>query len=103
MQCYFMYNYDTVVEALNDLRSRGYLYDFNLRHENPYSFQPKHHSGANQLKIKETYRFEGNTDPADQAIVYALASEDGLKGIFVNGYGIYADTESDSLLRHLEE
>lgn len=37
------------------------------------------------------HRFEGNTDPADEAVVYGIASLNGLKGVLVTGYGISAE------------
>ena len=42
------------------------------------------------LEIVEIYRFEGDTDPADQAVVYAIESKSGLKGVLVSGYGASA-------------
>jgi hypothetical protein len=45
----------------------------------------------------ETYRFEGNTDPSDEAIVFAIESKNGKKGVLVNGYGISADAMSSDM------
>lgn len=98
-----MYNYDTVTEALTDLKSRGYLYDFNLQRNRFYCPDLKREYEVQQLQVKEAYRFEGNTDPADEAVVYAIATNDGVKGTFVNGYGTYADTESEELLQLLQK
>lgn len=94
-----MYNYDTVTEALNDLKSRGYVYDFNLQNNRLYCPALKKEYEVQQLQVKETYRFEGDSDPEDEAVVYALAANDGVNGTFVNGYGTYADTESEVLLQ----
>ncbi|MEO6315240.1 MAG: hypothetical protein ABIO53_09845 [Chitinophagaceae bacterium] len=51
------------------------------------------------MKIVETYRFEGETDPADEAVLYAIIADGIHKGIFVNAYGVYANSESESLLQ----
>jgi hypothetical protein len=93
-----MYSYDTVSEALTDLKRRGYPYDFNLKQDKMYCEVLQREYEAQQLSVKETYRFEGNTDPADEAVVYGIAAEDGVQGVFVNGYGTYADTESEAML-----
>src|SRR5438128_1937100 len=98
-----MYEYDTVTEALIDLKSRGYQYDFNLLHNRFYCPALKREYDAPELRVKETYRFEGNSDPADEAVVYAIAADDGVEGTFVNGYGTYADSESEALLHLLKK
>jgi hypothetical protein len=93
-----MVAYDTVSEAIYDLKKRGYTIDFNLAydaiicHETPLSLMP------HEFEITEVYRFEGNTDPADEAIVYAIESKHGEKGILVNGYGPSADNISTDLI-----
>ncbi|MBL0155025.1 MAG: hypothetical protein IPP93_16720 [Chitinophagaceae bacterium] len=47
------------------------------------------------------YRFEGNTDPSDEAIVYAIESQNGLKGILVNGCGISSEAMSAEIAEKL--
>jgi len=85
-----MENYDTVSQAVNGLRERGYLVDFNLTanclvcNGDTYS--------VNDFEITEVHRFEGNTDPSDEAVVYAIESiRNGIKGILVSGYGVSAE------------
>ena len=55
------------------------------------------------LSIIKTYRFEGDSDPADETIVYAISSVNKhLKGTLINAYGVYADTVSDELIEKLK-
>jgi hypothetical protein len=96
-----MYNYDTVSEALTDLKSRGFQYDFNIKNDCFYCPNLQREYEPRQLQVKETYRFEGDTDPGDEAVIYAIATDDGVQGTFVNGYGTYADSESEALLHLL--
>jgi hypothetical protein len=49
----------------------------------------------------EIYRYEGDTDPADEATVYGIASKSGIKGILVTGYGASGDTMSEEILAKL--
>jgi hypothetical protein len=56
---------------------------------------------ADEFEIVDLYRYEGASDPSDEATVYALASKSGLKGIFVSGYGVSADEESEEVLKQL--
>lgn len=94
-----MYSYDTVTAAVNGLRERGFELDFNLE-ENCLVCQDKQYQ-AHEFEIVEFHRFEGNTDPADEAIVYAIQSDAGTKGILVSGYGIAAEGMSAAIAQKL--
>jgi hypothetical protein len=94
-----MHTYDTVSAATNGLRERGYTLDFNLE-ENCIICSDTTYDPEN-FEIVEVHRFEGNTDPADEAIVYAIESSDGQKGVLVNGYGISANPLTSAMAKKL--
>ncbi|MDE3249539.1 MAG: hypothetical protein KGO82_12810 [Bacteroidota bacterium] len=48
-----------------------------------------------ELTIIRTYRFEGESDPADAIILYLLESKDGLIGYSMDAYGAYSNHEND--------
>jgi hypothetical protein len=93
--------YTTVTEAINDLKKRGYTRDFNLSLSDPGEGKNSITSSLDRFEITEVYRFEGGTDPDDEAVVYAIESQNGIKGILVNGYGISTDSRSDEMIRTL--
>ena len=96
-----MYTYDTVSEAVNGLKKRGYSVDFNLQEDCIHC----HTTGKltpDEFIITEVHRYEGESDPADEAVVYAIESRHGDKGVLVNGFGISADALSDEMVRKLE-
>ena len=98
---FFMHTYDTVSEAVNELKKRGYMVDFNVEqdcitcHVSHITLKPA------EFEITEVYRFEGNSDPGDEAVVYAIESKHGDKGILVNGYGISAEPLSHEMVKKL--
>ena len=94
-----MYSYETVSEALTDLKKRGFNLDFNLEDNCIVCNTDKY--GVNEFEITEVYRFEGNTDPADEAIVYGIESVNGSKGVLVNGYGISAERMGSEMVKKL--
>lgn len=94
-----MHVYDTVSGAVNGLRQRGYLLDFNLEANCLICQGNRFH--ANDFEITEVYRFEGDTDPSDEAAVYAIESNNGQKGILVSGYGISAEGMSAEIIKKL--
>lgn len=97
-----MTNYSTIIEALDDLKRRGYTADFDLQ---PHCVT----CGARQIElhpddfeITEVYRFEGANDPGDSNVVYAIAGKNGLKGVLVDAYGAYADSLTAEMLEKLK-
>lgn len=94
-----MYTYDTLSQATNGLKERGYTVDFNLEENclvcNTNKFD------VNDFEIVEVHRFEGNSNPSDESIVYAVESSDGLKGVLVSGYGISAEGVSAEMAKKL--
>lgn len=95
------YSYDTLSGATNGLRDRGYTLDFNLSENclicNNNKFE------IEDFEIVEFHRFEGATDPADEAIVYAVEGNNGEKGVLVSGYGISAEGMSAQMAKKLHE
>ena len=94
-----MYTYDTVSGAVNGLKKRGYTMDFNLDENCIVCHEDKFN--ADDFEIVEVYRFEGNTDPADEAVVYAIESNKGHKGVLVNGYGPSSESMSSEMAKKL--
>lgn len=98
-----MISYETVSEAVNDLTSRGYTQDFIVNNDCIYCKQKETRLNPKEFVIDEFYRFEGDSDPADETIVYAISSVNKhLKGTLINAYGVYADTVSDELIEKLK-
>jgi hypothetical protein len=95
-----MYQYDSPAHALEDLRRRGFTEDFNLKENCIICNDQK--INADQFEIKEVYRFEGNSDPGDEAIVLGIESSSGTKGVLVNGYGYSSEPMGDEIERKLQ-
>jgi hypothetical protein len=96
-----MFSYDTVTQAVSGLKQRGYAIDFNIDKESIACKENGIRLAPAEFEISEIHRFEGNSDPADEAIVYAIESKHGHKGILVNGFGVSADEISDDLIKKL--
>ncbi len=97
-----MANYDTVSTALTSLKARGFTKDFNIAFDKLICLESKECLNPHEFEITEIYRFEGESDPSDEAVVYAIESVSGnMKGVFVNGYGVYSDNISDKMLKKL--
>lgn len=97
-------DYETMVEALEALKKKGYQYDFNMASnglESKVDDKAVVLSPA-EFEIVEVHRFEGMTNPSDNSILYAIESRGGLKGVLVSAYGVYADALSSEMIEKLD-
>ena len=96
-------SYGTLSETINGLKEEGYTLDFNVRQECIVCHETNSVLSPDDFKIDKIYRFEGESNPDDQSILYAISSsKHNLKGLLVNGYGISADEETDKLVTKLK-
>lgn len=94
----------TVSEVLDKLKEEGYTVDFNLNDNCLVCHGNSLQLLADEFVIDKHYRFEGLSDPGDEAVVYAISSiKNNLKGILVNGYGISSESLTDDLISALKE
>lgn len=91
----------TLVGTLNKLKAEGFTHDFNIHNNQLKSgditLSPR------EFEIVKVFRFEGASDPSDNSVLYAIKSlHHDVKGTFINAYGMYADEDSEDLLRQLD-
>lgn len=97
-----MENYETLTQALEALKKQGYVSDFNLKENCLECIAGKKELLPHEFEIDKSFRFDVNEDPSDQSVVYAISSTmHGLKGLLVNGYGIYSEEASNEMLKKL--
>ena len=97
-----MKSYDTVTEALQGLKQRGFTVDFNIAFDKLICSDNKICLQPEEFEIVESYRFEGDSNPDDEDVVYAVASKDGkIKGVISSAYGPYADPASNRIIQKL--
>lgn len=98
-----MNSYVTLSETMKELRKEGYVEDFNLQQNCLECRNGEYKVFTDEFKVDKYFRFEGPSDPSDQAILYAISSDNHkLKGVLVNGYGIYNEPMTDEMLHKLE-
>lgn len=98
-----MTRYTTLSQKMNELREEGYTEDFNLQQNCIECRNGDFKVFTDEFKVDKYFRFEGESNPSDNAILYAISSDKhNLKGVLVNGYGIYSEPVTDEMLRKLE-
>lgn len=97
-----MHSYDTVTEALDDLRRRGFTRDYNLKPDCLKCQQDGIELYPANFNIVDVYRFEGMTDPGDETVLYAIEeTQTGKRGTLVDAYGPYAEAITPDMAEKL--
>lgn len=96
-----MRSYTTLSEATDDLRHRGFTTDLEACGDHLTDAQRAFQLRPEDFSIVEVYRFEGDSDPTDMTVVYAIESKDGLKGQLVDAYGADAHNMSSEMAEKL--
>jgi hypothetical protein len=94
---------ETLREAIDRLERAGFREAFRARPEGFLEVGAERIYAPETLIVDEIVRFEGESDPEDEAVVFALRSRDGsVRGTFVATYGPSADPVSGELIRRLD-
>ena len=98
-----MTQYVTLSQTMNELRKEGYVEDFNLQQNCLECRNGQFKIFTDEFKIDKYFRFEGDSNPSDSSILYAISSDTHqLNGLLVNAYGIYSEPITDEMLQKLE-
>ena len=88
--------------CLNKMISDGYDQDYKVTERGLESLQKGKVYQPEQVQIVNFFRFEGMSDPDDNAILYVIETDDGGKGTIIDAYGIYMDPKITAFMKEVE-
>ena len=95
-------SFGSLSQTINELVKLGYTHDFNIKGNSVIFLKSNTTLLPSEFRIDKVYRFEGDTDPQYQSILYAISSlKYNLKGTLVNGYGTSTDEVTSKLIEKL--
>jgi hypothetical protein len=93
-------DYSTVIDALQDLKKRGYTHEFEVQGKNLRCITENVELNPAECTVDKAYRFEGHSNPSDMSVVYAISSKNGdHKGVLVSAYGTYSEPMTDEMIK----
>lgn len=91
-----IHNYETTVQALDELKGKGYSVDFNIEFDELVE-------NASSYIIDLVYHYEGESNPSDDNYVYGIRNkETGRKGVFVTGNLSFLEGKKRQIILDLE-
>lgn len=90
------HKYATITQALDNLKEKGYSIDYNIEFDGLVA-------DASDFEIDVLYRYEGETDPADESSVYGIRNNKNMnKGVFVAGNLSFLEGRKRDIILELE-
>jgi hypothetical protein len=93
----------TLTEKINKALQHGYTENFKITARGLTDEMGGKYYSPSQVHIPNFHRFEGYSDPQDNAILYWIETNDGRRGILVDAYGPYADVKVNNFIREVED
>lgn len=96
-------NMTTLTGCINELVKDGFIDNFKIKEAQMYAPSNGKTYSATDVEIHNFYRFEGASDPEDNAVLYAISTNDGVHGMIVNAYGAYSNEEVAAFIRQVKD
>ena len=99
------HNLKTLSQVINVLRERGITREICMTEDKKFILQETDIAyEPTDLSIVKSYRFEGDSNPEDNAVLYVLQDKNCLHSIIIDSYGAesnYTGEEFDNFLRSI--
>ena len=95
----------SLMKVEEKLKKDGYAADFRVSEGRLHTISEERSKSyaPNEVVIVDFYRFEGESDPDDMSILYALETADGVRGTISSAYGVYGDSDALDFLKQVED
>lgn len=94
---------ETLVSVLQNLEEEGYVTQFQAGDEGLLSLATNQTFRPEDVKIDNFYRFEGESDPEDNSVIYAIQTSNGEKGTLIDGFSNSSSPEVGNFLKQVKE
>jgi hypothetical protein len=95
----------TLSQVMNTLSKRGIHREFRMNENGDMKLDNSEQNyNPSDLTILKTYRFEGDSNPDDNAVLYVLKDIAGNRGMIIDSYGAdsnYPGEKFDEFLRDI--
>jgi len=98
-----MKNYTSLADAMDDLKTRGYDFDFTTTSDCLYCGDLDVRLDPEDFHVDEIYRFEAKSETNYNVVIYAISSSTGPKGTIIDVDGTYVETLHVEIVKKLQD
>ncbi len=92
-----------LTNCVKQVVNEGYRECFKVTARGLYATSRSRYYRPEQVQVVNTYRFDAQADPRDDAVMYVIETSDGIKGTLIDAYGSYADGSIGRFVAESEE
>jgi hypothetical protein len=90
-------------KCLKKLEEQGFTDQFKVEKKVLHSLKDsKKKYKPKDVNAVNFYRFEGDSDPDNMSILYAIETTDGTKGTLIDAYGNYSDDDTGAFMQDVD-
>lgn len=93
----------TMASCMESMQKKGFTENFMVKEGYLHDLGTEKTYTPQQVKIPNFFRFEGESDPADSSILYAIETDDGVRGLLSDSYGPYSDMDVTNFINEVQE
>ncbi|HMQ68789.1 MAG TPA: phosphoribosylpyrophosphate synthetase [Ignavibacteria bacterium] len=90
---------NTLRETIERFRSKQFIYDFYVKDNLLQCNETNEKFKAADIAIDKTVRYEGESDPGDMSIIFAITAKSGTMGILIDAFGAYSDSRISEFIK----
>lgn len=92
----------TLSSVHTKMMQEGYTHNFKVTGQGLQLEGAEKTYSPEEVEVVNFYRFEGESDPGDNAILYVIRTSDGTQGTLIDAYGMYADEKTNAFMQQVE-
>lgn len=92
----------SLATCLNKVVMDGYAEDFKVTESGLHSIQHQKTYAPEEVNVINFFRFEGTSNPDDEAVLYVIETSDGVRGTLTDAYGVYMDSNVSAFMKNVE-
>ena len=92
---------NSLAMCLKKMVTEGYTEDFKITDEGLEGQHKHNHYPPEQVHIVNFFRFEGRSNPDDNAILYVIETNDGTKGTMIQNH-LFTDPAATQFMKRVQ-
>ncbi|MDQ3019361.1 MAG: phosphoribosylpyrophosphate synthetase [Bacteroidota bacterium] len=92
---------NTLTETIEKFKAKQFIHDFCVKETLLMCEGTKESFRPEDVVIERTGRYEGDSNPDDMSVIYAITTNTGTQGVLIDAYGTYANPQIAEFIKNI--